>query len=91
MRVLCLFSGGKDSSYALHRMLTSGFDVVALLTIRSKNPDSWLYQVPGMEISHLFQQLIGIPVEIFEEQVNQLVRFARKLSTLDPTAEYSTG
>ncbi len=66
MRILCLFSGGKDSSYALHRMLMSGFDVVALLTIRSRNPDSWLYQVPGMEISHLFQRLTGIPVEIFD-------------------------
>ena len=66
MRVLCLFSGGKDSSYALHRMLTSGFDVVALLAIRSKNPDSWLYQTPGMEISHLFEELTGIPVEIFD-------------------------
>lgn len=66
MRVCCLFSGGKDSAYALHRMLLSGFDVPVLLTIRSKDPASPLFHTPGMEISHLFQGLTGIVTEVVE-------------------------
>lgn len=66
MRICCLFSGGKDSSYSLHRMLLSGFEVPVLLTVRSKDPDSWLYQTPGMEISHLFSDLTKIETEILD-------------------------
>ena len=66
MRVCCLFSGGKDSSYSLHRMLLSGFEVPVLLTVRSEDPDSWLYQTPGIEISHLFSELTGVETEILD-------------------------
>jgi ABC transporter with metal-binding/Fe-S-binding domain ATP-binding protein len=66
MRVCCLFSGGKDSSYSLHKMLISGFDVPVLLTMKSQDPDSWLYQTPGMEVSHLFQELTGIETRIID-------------------------
>lgn len=64
MRVCSLFSGGKDSAYALHKMLLSGFEVPVLLTVRSSNPDSWLYHTPGLEVSHLFEDMTGIPTEI---------------------------
>jgi uncharacterized protein (TIGR00290 family) len=64
MRVCCLFSGGKDSAYALHRMLLSGFEVPVLLTIRSKDPDSWLYHTPGMEVADLFEEFTGIHTEL---------------------------
>jgi ABC transporter with metal-binding/Fe-S-binding domain ATP-binding protein len=77
MRVCCLFSGGKDSAYALHRMLLSGFEVPVLLTIRSKDPDSWLYHTPGLEVSHLFEGITGIPTEIIisphEKEKEQIV------------------
>jgi uncharacterized protein (TIGR00290 family) len=66
MRVCCLFSGGKDSSYSLHRMLLSGFEVPVLLTLRSADPDSWLYQTPGMEASHLFHGLTGIETRVVD-------------------------
>ncbi|MGA1866897.1 MAG: diphthine--ammonia ligase [Thermoplasmatota archaeon] len=71
MRVCCLFSGGKDSSYSLHRMLLSGFEVPVLLTMRSADPDSWLYQTPGMEASHLFQELTGIETRVVDSPVSK--------------------
>ncbi|MFO8050989.1 MAG: diphthine--ammonia ligase [Thermoplasmatota archaeon] len=64
MKVCCLFSGGKDSCYSLHRMLLSGFEVPVLLTMRSENKDPWLYQTPGMEVYHLFGDLTGIETRI---------------------------
>lgn len=66
MRVCSLFSGGKDSCYSLHRMLLSGFEVPVLLTVRSRDPDSWLYQTPGMEVAHLFGGLTGIETRILD-------------------------
>lgn len=66
MRVCCLFSGGKDSSYSLHKMLLSGFDVPVLLTIRSSDPHPLLYQGPGMEAAHHFQELTGIRTRILD-------------------------
>jgi uncharacterized protein (TIGR00290 family) len=47
-------------------MLLSGFEVPVLLTVRSKDPDSWLYQTPGMEVSHLFSDLTGVQTEILD-------------------------
>jgi len=61
-----MFSGGKDSAFALHRMLLSGFEVPVLLTIRSKDPSSPLFHTPGMEASHLFEGLTSIRTEVVE-------------------------
>lgn len=61
MRVAVLFSGGKDSAYALHCALTNGFDVGELLVIRPTDPSSWLFHVPGGEAHSLFEELTGIP------------------------------
>jgi len=66
MKVCCLFSGGKDSAYALHRILLSGMEVPVLLLMRPKDPDSYLYHSPGIEISHLYHGLTGIPTEIVD-------------------------
>ena len=66
MKVCCLFSGGKDSAYALHRILLSGMEVPVLLVVKPSDPDSYLYHSPGIEISHLYQGLTGIPTEIVE-------------------------
>jgi uncharacterized protein (TIGR00290 family) len=34
--------------------------------MRSGDPDSWLYQIPGMEASNLFQELTGIETRIVD-------------------------
>ncbi|MGA1820741.1 MAG: diphthine--ammonia ligase [Thermoplasmatota archaeon] len=71
MRVCCLFSGGKDSCYSLHRMLLSGFEVPVLLTMRSADRDSWLYQTPGMEAAHIFEDLTGIETRVIDSPASK--------------------
>ncbi|MDG6224735.1 MAG: diphthine--ammonia ligase [Candidatus Thermoplasmatota archaeon] len=66
MKVCCLFSGGKDSAYALHRILLSGMEVPVLLVVKPSDRDSYLYHSPGIEISNLYQGMTGIPTEIVE-------------------------
>ena len=58
-----LFSGGKDSSWALHRALAEGFDVSRLLTVHPAG-DSYMYHTPATELAGLAAESVGI--DLFE-------------------------
>ena len=54
-----LFSGGKDSSWALYQALKEGLDVERLLTVHPQG-DSYMYHVPATELASLAAESIGI-------------------------------
>jgi len=54
-----LFSGGKDSSWALYQALEEGLDVERLVTIHPEG-DSYMYHVPATELATLAAESIGI-------------------------------
>jgi ABC transporter with metal-binding/Fe-S-binding domain ATP-binding protein len=54
-----LFSGGKDSSWALYQALEEGMAVERLLTVHPDG-DSYMYHVPGTELASLAAESIGI-------------------------------
>jgi ABC transporter with metal-binding/Fe-S-binding domain ATP-binding protein len=54
-----LFSGGKDSSWALHRALAEGFDVARLLTVHPA-ADSYMYHVPETGLARLAAESVGV-------------------------------
>ena len=54
-----LFSGGKDSSYALYLALERGLSVERLLTVRPEE-DSYMFHVPATELASLAAESIGI-------------------------------
>lgn len=56
-----LFSGGKDSSWALYRALRTGRDVVRLVTVHPPD-DSYMYHVPATRLAELAAESIGIPL-----------------------------
>jgi len=56
-----LFSGGKDSAFALHRARAAGRDVDRLLTVHP-GVDSYLYHVPLTELTNLAAESIGLPL-----------------------------
>lgn len=60
-RWVSLFSGGKDSSWALYRALETGLDVGRLLTVHPE-ADSYMYHVPATKLAHLAAESIGIPL-----------------------------
>lgn len=49
MKVVALFSGGKDSVYAAHYAQQQGYDVVCLLSVVSKNKESYMFHTPNIE------------------------------------------
>ncbi|WP_435552009.1 diphthine--ammonia ligase [Natrinema sp. CGMCC1.2065] len=54
-----LFSGGKDSSWALYRALEAGLPVDRLVTVHPAG-DSYMYHVPATELATLAAESIGI-------------------------------
>ena len=62
MKVAALFSGGKDSSYAVFIAQHFGWDVSHLVTVFSESPESYMYHVPAVELTRLAAESIGIPL-----------------------------
>ena len=60
MRLGVLFSGGKDSTFALH-LAAEKEEVVCLITIISKNKESFMYHTPNIEISALQAEALQLP------------------------------
>ncbi|WP_254543422.1 diphthine--ammonia ligase [Halomarina pelagica] len=56
-----LFSGGKDSSWALHRALEAGHPVERLVTVHPAG-DSYMYHVPATDLAELAAESVGIPL-----------------------------
>src|SRR3989344_5058776 len=53
MKVAVLFSGGKDSTYALYRAIQQGRDVVVLICMKSKNMSSYMFHTPNIDLVKL--------------------------------------
>jgi ABC transporter with metal-binding/Fe-S-binding domain ATP-binding protein len=56
-----LFSGGKDSSWALYRALEEGLDVARLVTVHPEG-DSYMYHVPATRLAALAAESVGVPL-----------------------------
>ncbi|WP_313690951.1 diphthine--ammonia ligase [Halorarum halobium] len=56
-----LFSGGKDSSWALYCALERGLPVERLLTVHPDG-DSYMYHVPETKLAGLAAESVGIPL-----------------------------
>jgi len=61
MKLGVLFSGGKDSTYAMYKAMEKN-DVVCLITLISKNPDSYMFHTPNINITKLQAEAIGLPL-----------------------------
>ncbi len=58
---ISLFSGGKDSSWALYRALEEGLPVSRLVTVHPSE-DSYMYHVPATELTALAAESVGLPL-----------------------------
>jgi diphthine-ammonia ligase len=64
----CLFSSGKDSAYALWLMLKEGYPVECLITIKSRNPESYMFHTPAVDLVELQAEAIGLPLVVKETE-----------------------
>jgi diphthine-ammonia ligase len=56
-----LFSGGKDSTFALWCAIHQGYEMACLLTIFPERSDSWMFHYPDLKWTSLQADAIGIP------------------------------
>lgn len=61
MKVAVLFSGGKDSTFALWCAQLQGWDVKALVTVFPQSEESWMFHYPGLRWTALQAEAAGIP------------------------------
>jgi diphthine-ammonia ligase len=60
LRACALFSGGKDSTFALWCAIHQAYEVVCLLTIFPQRPDSWMFHYPDIEWTRLQAEALRI-------------------------------
>ena len=61
MRLGVLFSGGKDSTLALHKA-TEKEEVVCLITLVSKNKESFMFHTPNIDVTALQAEAMDLPL-----------------------------
>lgn len=66
MMVSALFSGGKDSTYAIYLLQQQGWQVGCLLTVIPKASDSYMFHYPNIRWTSLQSQALGIPIRYRE-------------------------
>ncbi len=65
MKTAALFSGGKDSIWAMYKLQKEEcHEIVALVTIISENPESYMYHVPNIEHTRLQAEAMELPIII---------------------------
>jgi len=66
MKVSALFSGGKDSTYALYLLQQQGWQVISLLTVVPKASDSYMFHYPNIKWTKLQAEALGMPIKYSE-------------------------
>lgn len=61
MRLAGLLSGGKDSVYAAHLAQKTGYTLSYLVSLRSENPDSYMFHTVNIDLTRLQAEAWGIP------------------------------
>ena len=61
MRLGVLFSGGKDSTLALHKAAEKE-EVACLITLVSRNKESYMFHTPNIDVTTLQAEAIGLPL-----------------------------
>jgi len=85
MRLAVLFSGGKDSCLALHKVLKEGHAVLYLLNIDSRNADSFMFhkQDKGLldaQVERLGVEMVSVESEGIEnEELDDLSKLISKV------------
>jgi ABC transporter with metal-binding/Fe-S-binding domain ATP-binding protein len=70
MKLGILFSGGKDSTLALHKSAEKE-QATCLITIRSRNPESYMFHTPNIGLTELQAQALDLPLIVQETQGNK--------------------
>lgn len=87
MDVAVLYSGGKDSNYALAWAVKKGLKVKTLVTMVPEKKDSYMFHVPNIHLTEYQAQAMNVPIIIAptsgekEKELEELKAILKKLRT----------
>ena len=64
MKAAVLFSGGKDSCYSAWLAKNKGYELTCLISIISKNPESYMFHTPSIKKTKQQAKVMNIPLII---------------------------
>ena len=64
LRLGVLFSSGKDSTYAMYVTKKQNYEISCLITIKSENPDSYMFHTPAIDVAEMQAEAMDIPILI---------------------------
>ncbi len=85
--VAVLFSGAKDSAYAIYKAINTGMNVKFLVTLIPKNDESYMFHHPNIKWTKLQAEAIGIPLIMKEtsgEKEKELEDLKEVLNSIKP-------
>ncbi|MEA2037220.1 MAG: diphthine--ammonia ligase [Nanoarchaeota archaeon] len=63
-----LWSSGKDSAFAAWRMLKQNYQISCLISLKSRNLDSYMFHTPNIDLVRLQAKSMGIPLIMQETE-----------------------
>ncbi|MCQ5336568.1 MAG: diphthine--ammonia ligase [Candidatus Methanomethylicia archaeon] len=82
MRLILLYSGGKDSNLALYKLINKGYKV-DLLTIIPKTFDSWMFHRPNVEFTKVQAECMELNWQSFivsgekDKEIQEIIDFLK--------------
>ncbi|MBW2968087.1 diphthine--ammonia ligase, partial [Candidatus Woesearchaeota archaeon] len=61
-----MFSSGKDSAYAMWTMMKQNYPIRCLITMKSRNPDSYMFHTPNIDLASLQARAMQVPIIVEE-------------------------
>lgn len=86
MQLIALFSGGKDSLFAIKKAIEQGHEIKYLATVQSKNPDSYMYHTPNIGLTLMQSRCLNIQLvskQSFGEKEKEVKDLEILLNNLD--------
>ena len=71
MKLACLFSGGKDSTYTIYLVKKQGHEVTCLLSVFPKSEESHLLHHPNLKWTKLQSESMKIPQLIIDSSSDE--------------------
>ena len=86
MKVAGLFSGGKDSAFAIWWAQMQGWDMAELVTVLPDSSESWMFHYPATEWTKLQAEAMHLPLTVIrtegvkEKELDDLTYGLRRLT-----------
>ncbi len=82
MRIVVLFSGGKDSCYTVWLLQHQGWEITKVVTVKPQSSDSWTFHYPNIEWTRLQARAMDLAHELIRVGKNEMADLEHALSAI---------